>query len=311
MPPRVSVVMPVHNGERYLDEAIASVLSQTFADFELIVVDDASSDGTADIIAEYARRDSRLQPVYQARNQGAAAARNRGMCLAGGEFIAAMDSDDICLPERLKTQVTYLDAHPQVGVVGSDVFFVGDDLTFRYQARHPQRHALILWALFFSPYFCHPTCMIRRQLLEGAGGYAESLRTAEDVDLWARLAGTTRFANLPDITLLYRRHPQADGVGNRQAQHAMFAQIQKRLLQRLWSGVPADTIARFLRVLRKETSFRRAERHLLRADLTRLIAALIEAGWVTEGERPLLNAALENVMRQVRPRRRQFWKRLC
>ena len=310
MPPRVSVVLPAYNSERYLAAAIASVLSQTFADFELIVVDDASSDGTPGIIAEYARRDDRLQPVYLEENQGTAAARNHGLGAARGELIAVMDGDDICLPDRFRKQVTYLDANADVGALGGNVFFVDDDLSFRHQASLPQEHALIVWGLFFGQFFCHPTCMIRRKLLDEAGGYAAGLLTADDLELWTRLAGKTRFANLPDICLLYRRHPHAEGIGRRASQDATAESMRQRLLQRLWGEAPAASLHRFQRLHRQETDFRRADRQALRADLSRLIHAQITAGWVTDDDRPLLIAAMERIMRQVTPGRRRFWKRL-
>ena len=121
MPPKVSVVMPVYNDERYLAEAIASVLGQTYADFELIIVDDGSTDGSRAIIEEYALRDSRVVPILLPGNLGQSSARNRGIERAGGQYIAAMDGDDICLPDRLRRQVNFLDANPQVGVLGTNM----------------------------------------------------------------------------------------------------------------------------------------------------------------------------------------------
>ena len=149
MSPQVSVVMPVYNGERYLAEAIASILGQTFADFEFIIVDDGSSDGSPEIVREYAQRDSRILSVFLEKNQGEASARNRGIERASGKYIAAMDSDDISLPDRLRLQLEFLNKNPTIGVLGGNVWVIDQDYKFLGQSKLPQEHPLIAWGLFF------------------------------------------------------------------------------------------------------------------------------------------------------------------
>jgi glycosyltransferase involved in cell wall biosynthesis len=117
MNPKVSVVMPAYNAERFVREALDSVLNQSFSDFELIIVDDCSKDGTWQILTEYAAADPRVVLVHNEQNLGEAGARNSGLQVARGEYIAAMDADDVLLPDRLMLQVNYLDAHPEVGVL--------------------------------------------------------------------------------------------------------------------------------------------------------------------------------------------------
>ena len=117
--PLVSVIMPVYNGEKYLAEAIDSILVQTFTDFELLIVDDGSQDNSAEIIRSYVKRDSRIRFFQQEQNEGSANARNRGIANAKGEFIAAMDCDDVSLPERLQKQVDFLESHPEIGALGT------------------------------------------------------------------------------------------------------------------------------------------------------------------------------------------------
>ena len=142
--PLVSVVMPLYNGERYLAEAIESILSQTFADFEFIIVDDGSTDGSAGIIRDYAARDSRVKVKQLARNSGEAAARNAGIALARGQFVAGMDSDDISLPDRLRAQASFLENNPEVGAVGVHSRVVFEDAQPSYIREPEQGHALIM-----------------------------------------------------------------------------------------------------------------------------------------------------------------------
>ena len=310
MPPRVSVVMPVYNGERYLAEAIASILGQTYADFELIIVDDASTDGSAEIIEEYLRRDSRIRFIQLEQNVGSASARNRGIDIASGEYVAMMDCDDICLPDRLRKQVTYLDANPRIGVVGSNMRVVDQDLKFRFESNLPLVHALITWGLVFSASLADPSTMIRRELLHVVGGYDEACRTADDTEMWTRLIQQTRFANLPDILMLYRRHPNAISVKDREQQREEGSAVRRDALKRLWGEVPEVTADLFKRVWLQEKGFRRAERQLLRREMMRLIESFLEVGWIEADERPFLLETMEQRLQQSRPRRRQLWKYL-
>ena len=308
--PRVSVVMPVYNSERYLAEAIASVLGQTYPDFELIIVDDGSTDGSAAIVEAYARRDSRIQFMPLRENRGIASTRNHGIAAASGEYVAMMGNDDICLPDRLRRQVNFLDANPPIGVVGGNIHVVDQDLGFRFESNLPLEHALVTWGLYFSASVADPTTMIRRELLVVAGGYDEDCRTADDTELWTRLIQQTRFANLPDILMLYRRHPGAISVKHREKQRAEGSAVRRKALELLWGELPEATADLFKRVWLRETNFRRAERNLLRIEMTRLIESFLGAGWVAADERPLLQSAMESELRRIKPRRRHFWKRL-
>src|SRR5690606_26457619 len=119
MPPKVSVVMPVYNGERFLRQAVDSILQQDFQDFEFIIVDDGSKDHTWNILQDYARHDPRVILLRNDTNNGVLAARNRGLAVAQGEYLAVQDADDISLPQRFRLQVAYLDQHPQVSAIGS------------------------------------------------------------------------------------------------------------------------------------------------------------------------------------------------
>lgn len=203
--PIVSVVMPVYNSRRYIEAAVHSILAQTLSDFELIIVDDGSSDGTADILRRLARRDCRIRLIQQ-RNTGVCGASNRGIAEARGEFFARMDHDDIALPDRLERQVEYLRAYPEIVAVGAQVLMIDSDgLPIRI-ASAPLTHEKIeeMFALDW-PMF-HPTLMARMDVMRKLGGYREQYNSMEDLDLFIRLAEYGRLANLPQVLLKYRQH---------------------------------------------------------------------------------------------------------
>jgi len=204
--PLVSVVMPAYNAERFLRPAIDSVLTQSLADFEFIIVDDGSTDGTADIITEYCRSDSRLLYHRMPSNGGTIAARNAGMALASGEFVAVMDADDVCLTQRLERQMEFMRRAPGVGVLGSYVQIIDDQGRPGAIKTYPSDEALISWSMFFSNCVAHPSVMMRRSVSDQAGGYAIGCKVgAEDYDFFQRLNGVVRFATLPEVLLHYRR----------------------------------------------------------------------------------------------------------
>lgn len=310
MPPSVSVVMPVYNGERYLAETIGSVLGQTYSDFEFIVVDDGSIDGSPDIVKAFAGRDSRIRLIPLSRNESKGSARNHGIAAARGEYIAAMDGDDICLPDRLRRQISFMRANPDIGVLGCTLWSVGPDLRPNGKITVPEAHPVIAWGLFFGPAIGGATTLIRRDLLLKAGAYEAGRVISDDLELWSRLIEQTRFANLPDVLYLYRRHPQADSIKRRSLQQKAGTNIRKAMLERLWGEAPPETVERFLRVRNRQKDFGRTERNLLRAEMERLIESFVTAGWVEADDRPALTAAMEDTMLRIKPRRRHFWKHL-
>lgn len=204
--PLVSVILPVYNGERFLREAIDSIMIQTFTDFELIVIDDGSTDTTPDILKEYAARDLRILVKYQPRNTGIVAALNSGCQTASGKYIARMDADDICLPERLTRQISFLNSHPDVGVVGTNIQLIDASGNRQGVVLFPETHAQICWSLCFYNPIVHPSTMMRRDVLFQAGGYRMGYPNGEDYDLWRRVSKQARLANLPSVLLLLRKH---------------------------------------------------------------------------------------------------------
>ena len=204
--PKVSVLMPVYNGEKYLREAVESILNQIFSDFEFIIIDDGSTDNTNDIIRSYS--DPRVRLVTNENNIGLTRSLNRGIDLSRSKYIARMDGDDVSLPARLEKQVEYMENHPETGVVGtraSEINHLGK-ITRRKTAHHISDKKMKV-QLMFGTCFLHPSVMMRRRTLENTGiCYDESFSTSQDYFLWWRLSSHTKFSNLSDALLHYRKH---------------------------------------------------------------------------------------------------------
>jgi len=198
MTPRVSVVTTVYNGEPYVDRAIPGILAQTFDDFEWIVVDDGSQDRTPEVLRDLASRDSRVR-VFSPGRLGLAAAANYGVSHAKGDYIARQDFDDRSYPERLRLQVAFLDAHPEVGVVGAYYVLVDERRGERYVRMPPTQHARIVTAMARYIPMANTMVMFRRQVWTDAGGYPD-VADLEDLRLWLRASKLGwRFANLPEV----------------------------------------------------------------------------------------------------------------
>ncbi len=193
----VSVILPVYNGEEHLSECIESVLSQTFKDFEFIIVDDASTDNTAQILKEFAMKDKRINIVTHKVNQKQTVAANTACKYTKGKYIARMDADDIALPNRFLKQVTFLEENTQIGLLGSWVDIIDNNGTFLKIWRTHSTSNYLGWNLLFGASFAHSSVMMRRDCIEQVGFY--QLHQAEDYDLWSRLSRITKVANLPEV----------------------------------------------------------------------------------------------------------------
>lgn len=203
--PALSVILPVRDSERFLDEAVASVLGQTETDFEVIAVDDGSSDSSVERLKGWAARDPRLK-VHVQQARGVAAALNQGLALARAPVVAIMHADDVARPDRFAKQLRYLAAHPSVALVGSAYDVVDANGKYVKTIRFPTEPAEIAGMMFKRNCIAHPTVMARREVLLAAGGYRPAFAASEDYDLWLRVAERGDLANLPDVTLSYRRH---------------------------------------------------------------------------------------------------------
>jgi glycosyltransferase involved in cell wall biosynthesis len=207
--PTVSVIMAVHNAERYLDAAVQSVRNQNLRDFEFIIIDDGSTDSSGEKLESHARMDSRIR-VFFRQNKGLTASLNEALKLAQGEFIARMDGDDVALPDRLKLQVEYLRAHPQVALLGGAYELI-DDAGRMLTTVVPSTDDATLQeqALSGRTPICHPLAMFRREAAIKVGGYDEEFVVAQDLDLWLKLGEVGQLAAVPDVLLRYRQHEQS------------------------------------------------------------------------------------------------------
>ena len=212
--PRVTVLMPVRNGERYLAPAIESITRQSLQDFEFVIVDDGSTDATPSILDQTSRHDSRIR-ILTLGSVGIAGALEAGRAVACAPYIARMDCDDLALPHRLAAQADYLDRHPAVVAVGGQVRVVDENGAALARGRFPVQAAACRAYLHYGAPFCHPSVMMRAEALQQAGGYRALFEPAEDLDLWLRLSTVGDLANLDQEILHYRRH--SAGVTNRRA----------------------------------------------------------------------------------------------
>ena len=197
--PRVTVLLPVFNGAATLRDAVNSVLAQTFMDFELLVVDDASTDESGAVLASYA--DKRLRVIRNPRNLGLPATLNRGLDMACGEYVARMDADDLCLPTRLEKQIAFMDARPEVGISGTGARAFGEA---SFPLEQPEDDAHIKAKLLFDSAINHPTAIFRKALLDAHGLRYPLLPHFEDYLLWQKTARVLPLANLSEELLRYR-----------------------------------------------------------------------------------------------------------
>jgi hypothetical protein len=249
MSPEVSVVMSVYNGALYLREAVESILSQTFSDFEFIIVDDGSTDSTWDILSKFARCDERILLFRNPENVGLTKSLNKGLRKARGRFIARQDGDDISFPERLATQMAYLQRRDDVGLLGT-AYYKADSQSRRSARiyRHPQTDTEIRWKMLFHNTFCHTSVIFQRKLFEVDNDfYNEDLPYSQDYDLWVRLLRQTCAANLPTPLVAFRMHESSIRHTHCEEQRRIATAISARQIgglipQRPLSGYEVDTL---------------------------------------------------------------------
>ncbi|MDF1756310.1 MAG: glycosyltransferase [Verrucomicrobiales bacterium] len=203
--PLLTVILPAYNAEVHLAEAINSVISQTFSDFELIIIDDGSTDRTGEIINEI--DDSRIRLIQHKQNAGLIAALNEGIALAKSEFVARMDADDVCEPSRFEEQLEFFDQNPDVGVLGTAIRMIDSESRPGKIFEMPLSRDEVEWALPLLCPLAHPTVMMRTDVVKKAAGYSSGAELAEDYDLWGRISAHVGIANLSSPLLKLRKHP--------------------------------------------------------------------------------------------------------
>lgn len=304
MKPKVSVLMPVYNGEKYLREAIDSILSQIFTDFEFVIVDDASTDRSVEIIKSY--RDPRILFTRNDSNLGLIATLNRGLERASGEYVARMDQDDVSLPERLARQVAFMDSNPDIAASGTfaqDIDASGNSTSLR-RVPFGDRLKYDFWRP--SP-LIHPSAIIRVAHL-GNLRYDSNAIHAEDYDLWLRLRKNYKLENLPEYLLRYRVHGESISTMNSQSQCRSVYEI---LCRRSRLGISYDA---FLILLSPSHELNPVRRALLKRRLANGLEQPYrgylgeDVAYATDWLRARLN--WEVVKRPIRQALYYLWRRI-
>ncbi|WP_323789672.1 glycosyltransferase family 2 protein [Psychroserpens sp.] len=231
----LTVIIPVYNGEKYLEEAIDSILNQTFTDFKLLVLNDNSSDSTPAILKAYQDKDSRVEVIHKTKNEGPANLRNEGIERAQTEFIALMDADDIALPTRFEKQLAVFNNNPNIGVCGTWFTFFGDKQKLIKHAVEPDA----LKVQFLSS--CgigNPTVMFRKSAIKDFR-FEHQFVPAEDYGLWSEVIRVTDFYNIPESLLNYRWHPNNISQTKTENLHKANVLIKKRQLKHF--GIDANS----------------------------------------------------------------------
>ncbi len=227
--PYITVIMPVYNAEKYVHEAIESILNQTYVDFEFLIFNDCSTDSSKQIIQSF--NDPRIRLIDSAVNTGYVKHLNDGLELAKGKYIARMDADDISRPDRFQKQVDFLDGHEEVGVCGTYIEFVG---TKKGVVDFPIAHRdIITHFLLHGNGMAHPSVMLRKSVLDQHDIlYNRALEPAEDYDLWDRISIHAQLYNMPEVMLHYRVHDTNESVVKKDKQDLAVRSIREKIISR-------------------------------------------------------------------------------
>jgi len=244
----ISVVMSVFNAEKYLNEAIDSVLTQTFKDFEFVIVNDGSTDSSMDIIDGYS--DKRIIKIIQ-ENRGLSSALNAGIELASGKYIARMDADDISLPNRLEDQLKFMEQNPEFVLAGSNAYVIDSGGEYLYTSNMPLNEEQILKSLLHTSPFYHSSVIYNKEVFKKCGGYNEKIRHhVEDLILWNQMARFGRMGNLSTPLIKYRLVPGALSNRNKRTADSMI-NMAVRIIK---GDIPAESEYSILESLSKQTT---------------------------------------------------------
>lgn len=229
--PKISVLMPVYNSEKYLELAILSILNQTFKNFEFIIVDDCSTDNSWEIISRYVKKDKRIIAAKNTENLRTTKSLNKGLKVARGKYIARMDADDWSYPDRLQKQFNFMETHPEVGVSGGVIEICNENLKILNIRKYPLSDSNARKIIFrYSP-FAHPATIWRKNMLDKVGGYNESIPLSQDYELYFRIGKICKFANLSTVIIKLRTHADSSSAikGRYQEQFALYTRIKAYL----------------------------------------------------------------------------------
>lgn len=203
-PPLISVVMAAYNTDKYIEEAIKSILNQTFKEFEFIIIDDASTDNTWKIISKFAKKDKRIRAFQNKNNLKVSYSLNRGIKEAKGKYIARIDADDWSYPYRLKLQFDFMEMNPEIGISGGIMEICNENLKPIVQRKYSLTDKELRKSIFYFSPFSHPLIIIRKSILIKTSLYDKQYFPAEDYELYFKIGLLSKFANLDEILLRYR-----------------------------------------------------------------------------------------------------------
>lgn len=238
--PSVSVLMSVYNGERYLQEAVESVLQQTYTDYEFIIIDDGSKDRTWELLNAF--NDPRIRLISNEENIGLTQSLNKGIQMSRGDYLARQDADDISTSERLAMQMRFLREHPEVGVLGTWVAYIDKQGQRIGTWATPGSPPLVSWSLLFGNCIAHPSVIVRRSLLRQGLTYRPEFPYAQDYDLWVRLNTKTQLANLTDVLYWRRVHEEMIGVKYSEQQDQTVRVVMQQAIKRVLAEEVSDSL---------------------------------------------------------------------
>ena len=266
--PKVTVIMPVYNGEKYLQEAIDSILNQTFTDFEFLIINDGSTDDSQKIISNY--KDKRIKLIKNKQNIGLARSLNKAIELSLGLYIARMDADDISLPNRLKVQVSEMEKNSNLGVIGSWVEIFENAKNGNIW-KYPESNNQISSQLLLHCCFAHPTVLINKRLINQYNYRYPEIRYGEDYAFWLKMNKNLEYKNIQQVLLKYRITKSSLSRGNKDAYSQSVRNIQKEYLKSMKvEASPAELIIHNMLGL---SEFRKLLLHETEAWIAKLISS--------------------------------------
>lgn len=265
----VTVLLPVFNAELHVAEAVQSILRQTFRNFELLIINDGSTDRSLEVISSF--KDRRIRLVNNESNLKLIPTLNKGIDLATGKYIARMDADDISLPQRLQKQVDFMESHPEVGVCGTWFETLGNK---KHIVKYPEKDGDIRIMMLYQTPFCHPSIVFRKEVFDRHGiRFLKEFIHAEDYEVWVRLATHTQFANLPEVLLQYRRHEKSVSSAYQDIQEKNTIAIIRMVFEKTGLTLTDEEIVLFREVA--YSNFKAERAFIKKAE--KILAGLIEA----------------------------------
>lgn len=299
----ISVVMSVYNSQEYLSASIESILNQTHEDFEFIIIDDGSIDRSLEIIQGYAKADNRIQIIVNRSNLGIALSLNKGIKIAKGKYIARMDADDVCLPERFKIQLEYLEKNPKIWILGSSIIHIDEKGKYIRQINYSADPNRLRWNMLFGTtgLVCHPSAMMLANKIREAGLYT-NLKASQDMDLWCRFfeIDPLPIHNLQIPLVKYRWHENNFSVKHGTLQHQVSSEIRLNTINHAFKR-DYD-----LKMVEAYRNLAPQQNEYLKKDLIRYMATWLEVLDDFKSMFKLSNSSVEDYYEQILYRMRNY-----